>query len=169
MTDAQAEAETRRLDAEAWDRLQDGTFGRATGATRDAWPAETRMSGGEIAAYLDRHRFGVLATGRRDGRPHAVPVGYVRRGTDVWLPTMGGSLRARNVTRQPWAVLVVSEGDGRTEADPDGWHRMCSLEGPTALVPVADAPTELGAAASWATHWVRLTPERVYTYDGLGD
>jgi Pyridoxamine 5'-phosphate oxidase len=161
MTDAET-------DTAGWTRLQEATFARATAATRAAWQSEARMSGDQIGDYLDRHRFGVLATGRPDGRPHAVPVGYVRRGTEVWMPTMGGSVRARNVMSQPWVVLVVSEGDGRTEADPAGWHRMCSLEGTTELVPLADAPGELGEAAPWATHWLRLTPERLYTYDGVG-
>jgi hypothetical protein len=33
---------------------------------------------------------------------------------------------------------------------------------------VADAPEDVGETASWATHWLRLAPERVYTYDGVG-
>src|SRR5262245_61982797 len=120
-------------DAEIWASVQADTFARATPATQGAWPAESRMTGQEITEYLDAHRFGVLATGRPDGRPHAVPVAFLRHAAVIWLPTMGGSVRARNLTGQPWAVLVVSEGDGRTESEPDGWHRMCSIEGPADL------------------------------------
>jgi nitroimidazol reductase NimA-like FMN-containing flavoprotein (pyridoxamine 5'-phosphate oxidase superfamily) len=161
---------TSRNDAAAtWSRVQEDTFDRASAATRSAWPPESRMPGDQVERFLRQHRFGVVATGRSDGRPHAVPIAYHVRDAQVWLPTMQGSVRARNLVRQPWAVLVVSEGDGQTEADPDGWHRMCTIEGTTKLLPVPETPAELRPLATWANLWVCLDPVRLYTYDGRGD
>jgi nitroimidazol reductase NimA-like FMN-containing flavoprotein (pyridoxamine 5'-phosphate oxidase superfamily) len=159
---------TTRTGIDTWSAVQQDTFAHATPATQSAWPAYARMSESQLVDFLDEHRFGVLATGRPDGRPHAVPIAYLRAGVEIWLPAMGGSVRARNLAEQPWAVLVVSEGDGRSEEDPAGWHRMCMVEGRAELRPADSVPAAVSQRASWASHFARLVPERVYSYMARG-
>ena len=36
---------------------------------------------------------------------------FVRRGTAFWLPTAAGTVRERNVRREPWLTMTVTEGD----------------------------------------------------------
>ncbi|MGH3157720.1 MAG: hypothetical protein ACRDNF_14240, partial [Streptosporangiaceae bacterium] len=51
--------------------LQDQSFARASAATVSAFPPERRLTGQQLADYLDRRAFAVVGTGRPDGRPHA--------------------------------------------------------------------------------------------------
>src|ERR1700685_2541932 len=91
--------------------LQDQTFAAATSATTGSFPPERRLSAAQLAAYLDRRAFAVIGSSRPDGRPHAAMSSYVRQGRDFWLPTVGGSVRERNVRAQPWLTMTITEGD----------------------------------------------------------
>jgi hypothetical protein len=143
--------------------LQAQTFARATAATAASYPPEHRMSGSQLAEYLDRRCFAVVASTRPDGRPHAAISGYVRQGTTFWLPTVGGSVRARNVRGHPWITLVVTEGDR-------GEHVAVIVEGPASVVPPEVVPPTVRAAVSgrWARAWLRLDAERLLSYAGPG-
>jgi hypothetical protein len=70
--------------------LQEQTFAGATRATIDAYPVANRLTGQQLADYLDRRAFAVIGTGRADGRPHAVISSYVRRGSTFWLLSAPG-------------------------------------------------------------------------------
>lgn len=94
----------------------------ASAVTRAAWPTGSALSRGHLEAMLDRRRYGVRAMTRRDGRPHAAPVGFLVRGGRVWMVSVTGAARLRDLSHTPYASLVVMEGEG---AD----HNAVLLEG----------------------------------------
>jgi PPOX class probable F420-dependent enzyme len=66
------------------------------------------MTKQEALAFLSvGTRTGKLATVRRDGRPHVVPVWFVVEGEDLVFNTWHESVKARNLTIDPRASLVV--------------------------------------------------------------
>jgi PPOX class probable F420-dependent enzyme len=68
------------------------------------------MSGEEWHAFL-RHgtRTGKLATVRRDGRSHVVPVWFVLDGDDVVFTTGAGSVKAAAMRRDPRVCMCVDD------------------------------------------------------------
>jgi Pyridoxamine 5'-phosphate oxidase len=138
--------------------LQEASFAGASATTRQSWGPEGRMTGPELAAFLDGSRYAVVSSVRRDGRPHAAPVRFLRRGTTFWLPTAAGTARERSVRRTPWLSLVVA--DPQREG-----HSAAIVEGPVEIVAVADTPADLDAAnLTWAAVWLRLTATRLLSY-----
>jgi hypothetical protein len=146
------------MDA-ALDELQARSFARASIPTLSAFPAERRLDGPQLAAYLDRRAFAVIGSSRPDGRPHAAMSSYLRRGNVFWLPTVGGSVRERNVRAQPWLTMTVAEGDGSA-------HIVVLIEGPAEAVPPPAVPADVRAAVAgdWVAAWLRLTPARLLSY-----
>ena len=116
--------------SEALAALQDRSFARATSTTVGSYPPERRLAGPQLAGYLDRRVFAVIGSRRPDGRPHAAMSVFVRRGTAFWLPTAEGTARERNMRREPWLTLTVTEGDRDA-------HIVVLIEGPADVVPVA--------------------------------
>lgn len=144
-------------------QLQETTFAAATGATASSFPPERRLTGDELADYLDRRAFATIATTRPDGRPHAALSSFERRGTSFWLPTVASAVRARNVGAEPWAALVVSEGDHDR-------HVAVIVEGPAAVRALGEAPDEVRAAlpGDWIDCWLELSATRVLSYAAEG-
>lgn len=138
-----------------FDALQRETFATATAATTSGYPPERRLAADVVVAVLSARKYATVASTRPDGRPHATPVSFVLVGTDLWLPTVGGAARTRNVLAQPYLVLVVSEGEGDA-------HLALILEGPATVE--TTAPPEAGSAPEWADAWLVLRPERLFTY-----
>jgi hypothetical protein len=91
--------------------VQEQTFAGATTATAGSYPPERRLSARQLADYLDRRAFAAIGSCRPDGRPHAAMSAYIRRGREFWLPTVGGSVRERNVRAGPWLTMTITEGD----------------------------------------------------------
>jgi predicted pyridoxine 5'-phosphate oxidase superfamily flavin-nucleotide-binding protein len=139
--------------------LQDRTFARATAATAGSYPAQRRLSAAQLASYLDRRAFAVVASTRADGRPHAAMSAYVRRDATFWLPTVTGSVRERNVRAHPWLSLTVTEGD-RDQ------HVVVLIEGPAAIVSPGEVPADVRAAVTgdWIGCWLRLDAASVRSY-----
>jgi PPOX class probable F420-dependent enzyme len=54
-------------------------------------------------------RTGKLATVRRDGRPHAVPIWFVLDGDDLLFTTGAGSVKVRAMRRDPRVCLCVDD------------------------------------------------------------
>src|SRR6476620_2018604 len=88
---------------------------------------QIRMSADEVRAFLDGERTVTCATIGRDGRPHLMPLWYVRghhlpadgpwgpasqdgRGDDLWAWTYAKSQKVRNLDRDPRATLQVEAG-----------------------------------------------------------
>jgi PPOX class probable F420-dependent enzyme len=68
------------------------------------------MTPDEWRAFLSHGtRTGKLATVRRDGRPHVVPVWFVLDGDDLVFTTGAGSVKARNMRRDPRVTLCVDD------------------------------------------------------------
>lgn len=68
------------------------------------------MDDGERRAFLSSGtRTGKLATVRADGRPHVAAVWFVPDGDDVVFMTGAGTVKGRNLRRDPRASLIVDD------------------------------------------------------------
>jgi len=64
----------------------------------------------EWRAFLSEGtRTGKLATVRRDGRPHVVPIWFVLDGDDLVFTTGSGSVKAHAMRRDPRVCLCVDD------------------------------------------------------------
>jgi PPOX class probable F420-dependent enzyme len=68
------------------------------------------MSEPELARFLDEERVLTCATVGPNGRPHLMPLWYVREGRDLLGWTYGKSQKVRNLERDPRATLQVEAG-----------------------------------------------------------
>jgi nitroimidazol reductase NimA-like FMN-containing flavoprotein (pyridoxamine 5'-phosphate oxidase superfamily) len=156
-------------DADALAALQAASFQAASAPTREAWPAERRMSGEQLRLVLERRTYAVVASTRPTQRPHATPAAFVWFDGQLWSPAVAGAVRARNVQATPWLSLVISEGEGDQ-------HAAIVLEGPARVVAAAEAPSALLEAATaklptvgqWASVWLVLRPARLLSYADTG-
>ena len=103
---------------------------------------------------------------RADGRPQAAPISFLVRAGSFWFAA-GAGARLRNLRAQPYASLVVSDGE-------DGAHRVVMAEGGVRLhEPTAALASEWalrhGSDPAWAAAYVELVPERVFSYAALPD
>ena len=71
------------------------------------------MDAAELGAFLRERTYCVVATATARGRAQARPVGFAVVGGAFWLATVDGG-RLRNLRREPWLSLVVSEGEGES-------------------------------------------------------
>lgn len=145
-------------------QLQEESFDRAGSATRTAYPPERRMTGPQLAAYLERRSYALASSTRPDGRAHAAPTLFTIYAEAFWLPTVGGAVRLRNVQAHPWLALSVLEGDHEA-------HAAVLTEGPAeVLATVPDDVWELtrrrndGGSVDWATAWLRMNPQRLFSF-----
>ena len=68
------------------------------------------MSETEWRAFLQEGtRTGKLATTRRDGRPHVVPIWFVLEGDDLVFNTGAQTVKGRSLARTGWASLCVDD------------------------------------------------------------
>ena len=148
-------------------QLQDASFHRAGPAVRKAYPPQRRMTGSQLASYLQRRTYALASSTRPDGRAHAAPTLFCTYAQAFWLPTLGSAARLSNVRAHPWLALSIVEGEHDT-------HAAVLTEGPAevlATVPkdVRDI-TELrnrGGHLDWATAWLRMTPQRLFSFAEL--
>ena len=157
--------------------IQRASYEAAGAGVRGSWPEAQALDAGGLAAFLDRRRYGVLATARPDGRAHAAPVAFTVGDGAFWIGTVDG-LRLRNLRATPWASLVVMEGE-RDENEPEelgALHVAVTAEGPVrlhdgdalaaALEPLAEAwRGRHGGLPEWAVALVELRPERLFSHD----
>ena len=149
--------------------VQRSSYEAATPGFRRAWPEERALNRDGLAALLGRHRYCVLASSRADGRAHAAPVAFVVHDGAFWFATVAG-LKLRNLAANPWAALVVMEGDA-DEGESGDPHVALTAEGPVTLHAIddwrsletdwlrrhTDPPT-------WATAFAELRPARLFSY-----
>ena len=103
--------------------------------------AAIRMSEEEVAAFLEEEKTLTLATIGRDGRPHLMPLWYVRRPDGTLLGwTYGPSQKVRNLERDPRCTVQVEAG---TEY---GELRGVMLEADCVLHRDEEAVWQVGAA-----------------------
>lgn len=68
------------------------------------------MSDAEWRAFLQEGtRTGKLATTRRDGRPHVVPIWFVFEGDDLVFNTGAQTVKGRSLARTRWASICVDD------------------------------------------------------------
>lgn len=146
---------------------QRSSFARASRLTRASWPEGDALTAAELESFLASRRYAVLATTKPDGRPHAVMVAFLWRDGRFWLPSVGGSIRLRNVAHRPEASLVVTAGEGED-------HVAVIVEGRCRVH--LDVATVLDGsfrarwrqrfetAAEWAEAVIELTPEKVLSH-----
>ncbi len=149
----------------AWlGRLQDGSFSRAGRAVCTAYPPQRRMTVPELAGYLERRTYALASSTRPDGRAHAAPTLFSLYAEAFWLPTLGSAARLGNVRAHPWLALSILEGEHDT-------HAAVLTEGPAEVV--ATVPAEVrritevrnrGGSLDWATAWLRMTPQRLFSF-----
>jgi hypothetical protein len=88
-----------------------------------------------------------------------------------WLPSVGGATRLRNLAQQPWAALVVHEGEGTD-------HIVVLAEGPAVVHTdvaevfaggLADTWRErIGEVPEWAAALIEVRPTKVLSYGPRG-
>lgn len=144
--------------------LQDASFNRAGAAVRKAYPPQRRMTGAQLASYLQRRTYALVSSTRPDGRAHAAPTLFSTYAEAFWLPTVSDAARIGNVRAHPWLALSIVEGEHDT-------HAAVLAEGPAeVLATVPDDVrriTELrnrGGSLAWATSWLRIAPERLFSF-----
>jgi len=68
------------------------------------------MSEAELARFLDEERVLTCATLGPNGRPHLMPLWYVREGLTLLAWTYGKSQKIRNLERDPRATVQLEAG-----------------------------------------------------------
>ncbi len=71
---------------------------------------QIRMTEEELQAFLDDQLTMIVATTGPNGRPHLMPLWFVRDGGDLRGWTFAKSQKARNLERDPRATLQVESG-----------------------------------------------------------
>ena len=136
------------------------------------------MSPAERNAFLDEHRTCRVASVSPAGVPHVTPLWYLWLGERLWLYSLMRSQRWTNLMANPAVSVVIDAGDDYFElhgvelvgrAEPVGEQPRRGDPHPE-LEPVervfADryhAGTPLFYDGRHA--WLRITPEREYTWD----
>jgi len=150
--------EARRLA-----ELQSRSYERAGSALRSSWPSEDAMTAEELAAFLERNDYAVLATATPDGRPQAAPIAYFVRDGSFWIGTIEGA-RLRNLRENPNASLVIAEGGRNT-------HSALRADGPVVIhagqemeLPRSGWKERHGGDAGWASAFVELRPGTLFTH-----
>ncbi|HEX8004580.1 MAG TPA: pyridoxamine 5'-phosphate oxidase family protein [Mycobacteriales bacterium] len=154
--------------AESLAALQAATFARSPAATTSSYPPSRRLTGEALLSVLTSpSHYAVVSTTRPDGRPHSAPSAFVLSGTEIWLPTVPGAVRLRNVLANPYAVVVVAFGVHET-------HVAVLAEGPVRVessLPAAVSPlvvAKLGSVPDWAGAWIVVSPARLLSYAAEG-
>lgn len=152
-------------DLEALRVLLDSSWAKAGKGARGAWRQTDRMTAEQVISFLADQRYCAIATTNPQGEPHLVPVSFLSLadGT-LWLPTVDGSVRLRDVLSNSRAAVVVGQGVA-------GTHAAVMARGPVLAVASAEVPAavleraqaKLGDTA-WAAWWLLLRPDRLLAY-----
>ena len=137
------------------------------------------MSEDEVRRFLDEERVVTCATQGPNGRPHLMPLWYVRDGQAILGWTFAKSQKVRNLERDPRATLQIEAGDGY--GDLRGVMAECDVAIERDPARVADVgiallarhagaqptPDALAAVRKQATKRValRFTPTRTVSWD----
>ena len=73
--------------------------------------AEIAMSPAELQAFLDEERTLTCASIGPDGRPHLMPLWYVREGDVIACWTYGSSQKVKNLERDQRMTCLIEDGD----------------------------------------------------------
>lgn len=139
-----------------------------------------QMTQKEYRAFLlGRPRTATLATVRADGRPHAAPVWFDLSGDKLVLTTGEGTVKGRNMRRDPRVSLcvddeeppfrfVIIEGTAELSAeDPDLLHWATRIGGRYMGVERAEEYGRRNAVPGELL--VRVTPHKVLAHKNIAD
>lgn len=151
--------------------IQEWSYSRAGPGILESYPKDHSMDADQIAQFLDKKRFLVLATTRPGGRPQAAPVAFSVWKGAFWFASVR-SARIRNLRTKPYASIVIMEGEGKT-------HQALISEGRVQLHAAKDfLATQVefaeswharhGQPASWASVIIELRPERLFSFSRQG-
>ena len=101
----------------------------------DPAASESSVPWREAQDRLERAHTYWLATTRRDGRPHVMPVWAVWMDGALWLSTSGQSVKGRNLAREPRCTLtlddagmqLVVDGTSRRVTEDEDLRRFAEL------------------------------------------
>jgi hypothetical protein len=147
--------------------VQARAMAAASAATKDSYPERSALDAEEIDAFVEECTYAVLATTRPDGRPHAAPVGYVPTDDRIWMASVAGAARVRNLSEQPTATLVVMEGQGDEHVALiiEGTVRRHADPGPVLEDWLREAwAARFGTELNWAGSLIELEPTKVLSY-----
>jgi PPOX class probable F420-dependent enzyme len=99
---------------------------------------QIKMSGEEVAAFLDEQRTVICATNGPHGWPHLMPLWYTVRDGNIWAWTYATSQKVLNLQRDPRATLQVEAGLEYAEL------RGVMIEADTVVHSDTDLVTEFG-------------------------
>jgi PPOX class probable F420-dependent enzyme len=128
---------------------------------------------------MDGTRTAKVATARKDGRPHVVPVWFVLDGDDVVFTTGASSVKGQALRREPYACLCVDdqvppfsfvmvEGPVELSSDLDELRRVATTIGRRYMG--EERAEEFGARnAAEGELVVRLRPSHVLAQAELAD
>ena len=125
------------------------------------------MTGPQLAGYLARRTYALASSTRPDGRPHAAPTLFSIYAEAFWLPTLGSAARLANVRalgKHRGVRVVLALDDGQCEP------RMGPAEVLATVPEDVRSITELrnrGGSLDWATDWLRMTPQRLFSFAEL--
>jgi hypothetical protein len=100
-----------------------------------------------VAGWLAEARNYWVASTRRDGRPHVLPVWGLWLDDALWFSTDPTSVKARNFARRPEVVVHLESGD-----------EVCVIEGRVRKVAATDLPASF-ADAYLAKYSTPVEPE----------
>lgn len=120
----------------------------------------------EQVALFKAKAFGVLATTRKDGSPHASPVWIDHDGTHVVINTAAGRAKWKHLVRDPRACVTVSNTENPYEyIEVSGPVTLTSEGGDAHIDAMAKKYMDLDSypfrQAGEERVIVKLTPERV--------
>ncbi|MFG3286417.1 pyridoxamine 5'-phosphate oxidase family protein [Streptomyces sp. NPDC048111] len=93
-----------------------------TGPTAVGWAAFQQAEAefaGLVEARFKKYRHQVLATLRKDGSPRVTGLEVEFRGGELWLGMMPGSMKARDLLRDPRFAIQANPGPDAKMADGD--------------------------------------------------
>jgi PPOX class probable F420-dependent enzyme len=138
------------------------------------------MSRDEWRAFLSEGtRTGMLATVRRDGRPHVVPIWFVLDGDDLVFTTASTTVKAHAMRRDPRVCLCVDDerppyayvmvaGTAALSEDRDDLLRFATAIGGRYMG--ADRAEQFGRRNGVPGEvLVRVTPAKVTAVAGIAD
>lgn len=135
------------------------------------------MSPAEVDAFLARERTCRVATSSPGG-PHLTPLWFVWDGAALWLNSVVKSQRWTDIARDPRVAVLVDAGSAFNELH--GVELRGTLEGVGSAPRTAEPDAELAApellfARKYTGRdefhydgrhaWLRLTPEKVTSWD----
>ncbi len=111
------------------------------------------MSEDELRAFLDEVRVVTCASVGPSGRPHLMPLWFVRDDLDLLCWTFAKSQKAVNLRRDPRATLSLELGDTYDQL------RGAMIEADVTIVDDPEAVAEIGLAVALRYAPGELTPE----------